>query len=55
MILPSGETYSLPPDYSNIFAAPPGEYRLRVTGEVVANPDYTTTWSITPAATPEEL
>jgi hypothetical protein len=29
-----GETYWLPPDLRNIFPAPPGEYRLRSTGEI---------------------
>lgn len=44
----AGETYWLPPDLRNIDPAAPGEYRLRSTGEVVTNPDYTTTWTIHP-------
>jgi hypothetical protein len=46
--LRKGETYWLPPDLRNIFPAPPGEYRLRSTGEIVINPDYTSTWTINP-------
>jgi hypothetical protein len=45
-----GETYYLPPDLRAFFAARPGSYRLRSTGEEVVNPDYTATWSITPPA-----
>ena len=30
-----GELYTLPPDLRAFFAAPPGTYRLRETGEVV--------------------
>jgi hypothetical protein len=41
-----GEFYVLPPDAGAFHSAPPGDYRLRETGEVVSNPDYTTTWSI---------
>ena len=43
-----GEVYTLPPDLRALFEAPPGEYRLRGTGEVVVDPDYTTTWTSTP-------
>ena len=44
--LNNGECLSLPPDLSSTKIAPPGEYRLRSTGEVVLNPDYLTTWNI---------
>ena len=44
----SGEVYTLPPDLRAFFSARPGSYRLRGTGEVVINPDYTTTWDFTP-------
>lgn len=44
----SGEVYRLPPDLRAFFPAPPGSYRLRQTGEVVIDPDYTTTWDFTP-------
>lgn len=43
----AGETYSLPPDLNAFEPAAPGAYRLRATGEVVEDPDYTTTWRIT--------
>ena len=44
----SGETFFLPPDPRAFFPAPPGSYRLRQTGEVVENPDFTTMWTIGP-------
>lgn len=44
----AGEAYTLPPDLRAFFPAPRGSYRLRQTGEVVVDPDYTTTWTITP-------
>ena len=43
-----GEEYWLPPDTRNFEKARLGEYRLRATGEVVEDPDYLTTWTITP-------
>ena len=43
--LNNGEMFSLPPDLSSTKVAPPGEYRLRSTGEIVVNPDYITTWN----------
>lgn len=43
----NGEIFSLPPDLSAISKSPLGEYRLHSTGEVVVNPDFMTTWSIT--------
>jgi hypothetical protein len=42
----SGEPYTLPPDMRSIFVAEPGEYRLRASGEVVTNPDFTVMFSI---------
>jgi hypothetical protein len=42
----SGETFFLPPDPRAFFPAEPGSYRLRETGEVIENPDYTSTWTI---------
>lgn len=41
----SGARFSLPPDLSSVEPAPPGEYRLRSTGEVVRDPDYLSTWN----------
>jgi len=43
----SGEEVRLPPVLKALQKASPGEYRLRTTGEVVVNPDYTCTWSVT--------
>ena len=48
-----GEEYSLPPDLSAITPAQPGSYRLRLTGEVVEDPDYLATWTIHPRAEPD--
>lgn len=42
----SGELYRLPPDPHNFFPAEPGSYRLRLTGEVLENPDFTSTWEV---------
>ncbi|GLQ46046.1 hypothetical protein GCM10007862_10970 [Dyella lipolytica] len=41
-----GEVFDLPPDTRSIQEASPGEYRLRSTGEVVTDPDYTVTYLI---------
>jgi len=46
----AGETYRLPPDLRAFHPAPPGSYRLRQTGEMVIDPDFTSTWEITPPA-----
>lgn len=42
----SGEEFALPPDLSSYEVAPRGEYRLHSTGEVVVDPDLTTTWTL---------
>ena len=42
----AGERFCLPPDLRSFRKAAPGEYRLRSTGEVVVNPDFTVTFSI---------
>jgi hypothetical protein len=42
----AGEPYNLPPDTRAIEIASTGEYRLRGTGEVVTDPDYTAMFSI---------
>ena len=44
----SGELYTLPPDLRAFHPARPGEYRLRQTGELVTDPDYTSSWTFTP-------
>lgn len=41
-----GEEFWLPPRFEAFERAPRGEYRLRSTGEVIHDPDFTTTWSI---------
>jgi hypothetical protein len=41
-----GQDYRLPPDLTQLHKAAPGEYRLRATGEVVIDPDYTSTWTV---------
>jgi hypothetical protein len=38
--------YNLPPDTRSIEAASPGEYRLRATGEILVDPDYTVMFTI---------
>jgi hypothetical protein len=43
---PSGEEFALPPSTESISPADPGEYRLRSTGEVVVDPDFTCTWLV---------
>ena len=44
----AGESFFLPPDPGAFQPAPPGTYRLSGTGEVINDPDYTTTWTISP-------
>jgi hypothetical protein len=41
-----GEVFWLPPDVRAFRPARPGNYRLRSTGEIVVDPDLTTTWTI---------
>ena len=43
----SGELFKLPPDLRSTEPAPKGEYRLRSTGEIVVDPDFTSVWSVT--------
>jgi hypothetical protein len=42
--LRDGTAYDLPPDVRSFENALPGEYRLRSTGEVIVNPDFTASW-----------
>ncbi len=44
--LRASEQFNLPPDTRSFREAPSGEYRLRTTGEVVVDPDFTVTFSI---------
>ncbi|MDB5430751.1 MAG: hypothetical protein JWP35_1867 [Caulobacter sp.] len=41
----AGQTYWLPPDTRGLHPAAPGEYRLKSTGEIVIDPDFTTEWT----------
>ncbi|MFX1535690.1 MAG: hypothetical protein ACFFDI_15865 [Promethearchaeota archaeon] len=50
----SGEVFTLPPDLSAFQKAEPGEYRLRSTGEVVINPDFTVVWTVHPPSPDRE-
>jgi hypothetical protein len=43
----TGDEYNLPPQTSVFSRAQRGEYRLRATGEIVVDPDYLATWTIT--------
>ncbi len=43
----NGEVFTLPPDLSAIRRANKGEYALKTTGEIVIDPDFLSTWSIT--------
>jgi len=40
-----GSKYTLPPDTRGFSKAPPGEYALRSTGEVVVDPDFVVTYT----------
>ena len=46
----AAEPFILPPDVTALEPAAPGEYHVRATGAVVANPDLLTTWTITAPA-----
>ncbi|MDQ4048225.1 MAG: hypothetical protein M3131_02430 [Actinomycetota bacterium] len=45
--LEDGDRYWLPPDVRSLEPAPPGDYRLRSTGQTVRDPDFLFTWTIT--------
>jgi hypothetical protein len=45
-----GETYTLPPDTRAFRRAKPGNYTLKATGEVVVDPDFTTSWTFQQSA-----
>jgi hypothetical protein len=42
----TGERKSFPPDIRSLKPAPPGEYTLRETQEVIHDPDYLWTWDV---------
>ena len=46
--LPTGEERGIPPDLSRLEPASPGNYRLKSTGEVVVDPDFTAMWTVYP-------
>jgi hypothetical protein len=48
ILTPSGLEKTLPPDLRAFFGARRGEYRFRSTGEVIAEPDLQTSWTLTP-------
>jgi hypothetical protein len=50
----SGEERWVPPDLSRLEPAGPGNYRLKATGEVVADPDLLSTWTVYPPTQPEQ-
>lgn len=41
----SNEDFTLPPEPAAFAKAHPGRYRLRSSGEVVVNPDFTSSWT----------
>ena len=43
----SDTEYKLPPFLDSVQVAPEGEYRFNSTGEIVINPDFMTSWTIT--------
>jgi hypothetical protein len=42
---PAGDEKTLPPDLRSVSAAKPGTYKLRSTGETIADAELTTTWT----------
>ncbi|MEA3001451.1 MAG: hypothetical protein QOH81_239 [Sphingomonadales bacterium] len=42
-----GEVRDYPFEARSLQRAPPGEYRLRSTGQVVKDPDFLMTWTVT--------
>lgn len=40
------EEYKLPLDFDGFQLAQPGEYKLNMTGEIIVDPDYISSWSI---------
>jgi hypothetical protein len=50
----TGEIFTLPSAPEAYEPAPPGEYRLKTTGEVVVDPDFTCTYEVHPTQNPIE-
>jgi hypothetical protein len=42
-----GESYTMPPALDYLHPAPPGDYRLAKSGEVITDPDFTASFRIT--------
>ncbi len=45
--LHAGNSWVMPPSLDAIYAANPGTYRLRSTGEEIEDPDLLSTWTLT--------
>lgn len=45
--LDDGTRYWLPPDARSLREAPPGDYTLRASGQVIRDPDYLCFWTVT--------
>ena len=45
--LGDGAEYALPPDFRSVKEAKTGEYRLHSTGEIVVDPDFLATYTVT--------
>lgn len=41
----SSDPCTLPPDLNALRRAPPGEYRLKESGQIIQDPDFLTTWT----------
>ena len=50
----NGDIFTLPAGSEAYEPAPPGEYRLKTTGEVVVDPDFTCVMTVHPAQKPVE-
>jgi hypothetical protein len=50
----NGEIFTLPPAAEAYVPAPPGAYRLKTTGEVVVDPDFTCVMTVHEAQDPVE-
>lgn len=46
----AGQTYRLPADLTAFQPASPGDYLLRATGEILADPDFVGVWTIDAAS-----
>lgn len=44
---PDASYYDLPPDHRALKRARKGEYKLRSTGEVIVDPDFVSSWTLT--------